>query len=139
MKTSNPFQTVNPHAGTSADSRWILVVDDDVGLLGVIEMVLSAEGWTVKVADGAESAIATIDAAASPPTVLICDVLMKGVDGMELTRRLVKRLPELKAILISAHLAEESWWPWDLRARPFLQKPFSNEQLITAVREALAG
>jgi DNA-binding NtrC family response regulator len=93
----------------------------------------------VVVADGAESANARIASARTPPALLICDVIMGKTDGLELTRRLLAQIPRLKAIVISAHLAEESWWPADLRACPFLPKPFRNEQLVEAVRAALAG
>jgi FixJ family two-component response regulator len=64
---------------------------------------------------------------------------MEGMDGLELTRRLLARIPKLKAIIVSAHLTDVAWWPEDLRGHPFLGKPFKNEQLVAAVRTALAG
>jgi FixJ family two-component response regulator len=63
---------------------------------------------------------------------------MPGIDGLELTRRLLARLPQLKVILISGHLMDLSWWPTDLREICFLTKPFSNDQLIQAVKQAIA-
>ena len=55
---------------------------------------------------------------------------------MELTRRMLAKIPKLKVILISGHLMDLSWWPTDLREICFLTKPFSNDQLIQAVRQA---
>lgn len=118
---------------------WILVVDDDRSVLGLIEIVLQGEGWNVRTALSADAATALVDAAPTPPAVLICDVIMAGMDGLELTRRLLARIPGLKAIIASAQLDEVAWWPEDLRGHPFLTKPFKNEQLVATVREALAG
>ena len=118
---------------------WILVVDDDIALLGLMEIVLKGQGWTVQIATSADAATALVDASPTPPAVLICDVIMAGMDGLELTRQLLARIPTLKAIIASAHLEDVSWWPEDLRGHPFLSKPFKNEQLVAAVREALAG
>jgi DNA-binding NtrC family response regulator len=131
-----------PQAASSGDaaassSRWILMVDDEPALLRLAEAVLTAHGWRVETAADANAAMKAIASASTPPALLICDVLMPGVDGLELTRRLLARLPGMKAILISGHLTEMSWWPTDLREQRFLTKPFSNEQLVNAVSESL--
>ena len=118
---------------------WILVVDDDTAVLGLIEVVLQEQGWDVRIATSASAANAVLATAPTPPAVLICDVIMEGMDGLEFTRRLLARFPALKAIIASAQLEEVAWWPEDLRGHPFLSKPFKNEQLVAAVREALAG
>ena len=130
-----PVSSVSP--APSSPSRWILMVDDEPALLRLVEAVLHGQGWTVKTATDSTSAMSTIAAAATPPALLICDVLMPGIDGLELTRRLLARLPAMKAILISGHLTEMSWWPTDLREQRFLRKPFSNEEPVTAVSETL--
>lgn len=130
-----------PHAPESAGARppWILVVDDDRAILELIEMILTGEGWTVRPAASAALALASVAEAGTPPALLICDVMMTGMDGLELTRRLLIQFPPLKTIIISAHLEDVSWWPKDLAACRFLPKPFHNDELVRAVREALAG
>ena len=130
MKTSDA-------SPSTPDSRWILVVDDDPAIVDLVEMILKAEGWTVKIAMSATSALATVESTPTPPALLLCDVMMTGVDGLELTRRLLARVPGLKAIVISAHLDEAAWWPEDLRHCPFLSKPFKRDDLVRAVQEAL--
>src|SRR3954470_22446278 len=113
----------NPNAptpsGSAVPSKWILIVDDDTCMLGLIEIVLKADGWTVKSALSGEAAMTLVESSPTPPSLLICDVLMSGVNGLELTRRLLGQLPGLKAIVISAHLEDVSWWPEDLQRCPF--------------------
>jgi len=128
----------DPRSGSKSTTRWILLVDDEPAMRQLIETVLDSQSWAVRVADGAVSAMATVNAAPNPPALLICDVLMPGIDGLELTRRLLARLPQLKVILISGHLMDLSWWPTDLREICFLTKPFTNDQLIQAVKQAIA-
>jgi DNA-binding NtrC family response regulator len=118
-------------------TKWILVVDDEPSMRNLIEIVLMGQGWNVRTAGGAEAAMDSIRAASEPPAVVVCDVLMPGVDGLELTRRMCARVPSLSVIFISGHLTDVSWWPSDLREHRFLAKPFENVQLVDAVREAL--
>jgi DNA-binding NtrC family response regulator len=135
---ANPDQksSLTSATGSTTPDRWILLVDDEPAMRQLIETVLDTQNWVVKVADGAASAMATISAAPTPPMLMICDVLMPGIDGLELTRRMLAKLPKLKVILISGHLMDLSWWPTDLREICFLTKPFSNDQLIQAVKDA---
>ena len=105
----------------------------------LIETVLRTNGWTARLADGAEQALEAVRSASHPPAVVICDVLMPGLDGLELIRRMSSKLPDLPVIFISGHLTDVSWWPTDLREHRFLAKPFEVDQLVTAVRDALSG
>jgi DNA-binding NtrC family response regulator len=139
MNSSDPAPASNTRAGLLSRGSFILVVDDDPEVLKMIEAILGAQGWTVKAALDAAGAFALIESSPTPPVLVICDVIMKGIDGLELARRLLARVPRLRAIFISGHLADVSWWPKDLRQCPFLPKPFTNEELIAAVREALSS
>jgi CheY-like chemotaxis protein len=130
-------QTARPSAQPNSD--WILVVDDDKLMLGLIEMLLKAQGWTVEVVASAKDALEKVDTARKPPAVLVCDVIMDGTDGLELTRTLRNRVQGLRAIVVSAHMNEVAYWPEDLNDCRFLSKPFHNEELVNAVKEALAG
>jgi DNA-binding NtrC family response regulator len=119
-------------------NRWILVVDDEPSMRSLIALVLQTRGYVVQIASGAEEAMAAIKVTEQPPSLVICDVLMPVVDGLELVRRMCARLPGLDVIFVSGHLTDVSWWPKDLRDQRFLAKPFDNSQLLTAVAEALA-
>jgi DNA-binding NtrC family response regulator len=115
---------------------WILIVDDEVAMQEMLETILSSSGWTVRTAGDATQAIAIIESAQTAPGLVISDILMPGVDGLELTRRIVAKVPGIKVILISGHLTNLSWWPTDFREHRFVPKPFSPEQLLGAVRDA---
>ncbi len=118
---------------------WVLVVDDEPAILRLIEAIIEAQGWIAVLAESGESALATLKAAKSSPAAIICDVLMPKIDGLELTRRMLARNPELKVIFISGHLTDLSWWPTDMREHRFLAKPFNNDDLVAAVESVMAG
>jgi FixJ family two-component response regulator len=128
----------NENSPASPSRPWILVVDDEPSMRLLIEVVLKSQGWNTVCADGANAALDALKEMPEPPEVVICDVLMPGLDGLELVRRMCARLPALNVIFISGRLSDVSWWPTDLREHRFLAKPFEKAQLITAVREALA-
>jgi CheY-like chemotaxis protein len=134
---NEPVLTNDP-SRPAPPSPWILVVDDEPSMRMLIEVVLNSQGWAVVAADGAEDALDILKARARPPAVVICDVLMPGLDGLELVRRMCARLPDLNVIFISGRLSDVSWWPTDLREHRFLAKPFEKAQLIEAVRGALS-
>jgi len=104
----------------------------------LIELVLKKRGWTVLTASGAEAALDVVKKASCPPALVICDVLMPAIDGLELMRRMCARFRGLNVIFISGHLSDVSWWPTDLREHRFLAKPFENAHLVAAVDEAIA-
>ena len=106
-------------------------------MLPLIGAVLEQYGMPVREARSGDDALALIEAAATPPFLLICDVLMPGIDGLELARRMLDRVPKLKVIFISGHLTDISWWPADLREHRFVAKPFSLKELEAAVTEVL--
>jgi DNA-binding NtrC family response regulator len=118
---------------------WILVVDDDPSMRLMIETTLSVEGLAVTSADGAEEALEILKANQAPPAVLVCDVLMPGIDGLEFVRNICARVPDLNVIFISGRLSDVSWWPEDLREKRFVQKPFERRQLVGAVKAAMEG
>jgi two-component system cell cycle sensor histidine kinase/response regulator CckA len=130
--------SVSAPAKSPASPPWILVVDDELSMLRLMEAVLQARGWDAVAVDSGEKALTALKVAKHPPAVVVCDILMPLIDGLELTRRMLVRAPDLKVIHISGHLTDLSWWPTDLREHRFLAKPFDNLALVTAVEAALA-
>lgn len=135
---NHPTPLSEPSASASP-RPWILVVDDEPSMRLLIEVILRSQGWLVVSADGAEGALDALKAHPEPPAVVICDVLMPGLDGLVLIRRMCARIPGLNVVFISGRLSDVSWWPTDLREHRFLAKPFEKDQLIAEVRDALSA
>ena len=124
-----------PAAGpTDAAPRYprsVLVVDDDPSVRSLLELVLSVEGFEVRVAVGGEDALAMI--AQQRPDVLLVDVMMPGMDGRALTRQLRTdpATADLPVVVCSA-LADDpdAWEAWASGASSFVSKPFDIDHLV---------
>jgi two-component system, cell cycle sensor histidine kinase and response regulator CckA len=129
-------------AGSSAKEprQTVLVVDDEEGLRTLVCRTLRAEGYgTLEAAHGAE-ALEVIEKAAEPVDLVVTDVVMPGMDGRELGRRLGQRWPTLPILYISAYDVNDIFRRGSPRtSAPFLQKPFPSEELITSVQQLLAS
>lgn len=74
------------------------------------------------------------------PDILITDLMMPGINGLEVTRQLIQRMPELKIIILSMH-ADEAYVLEALRngARGYVLKESSRTDLVRAIGEVMAG
>ena len=81
------------------DKRKILVIDDDPVVLETILLVLQHNGFDAKGADTAEEALSS--ARFNPPDILISDILLPGLSGIEVAVRIRKFLPNCRVLLIS--------------------------------------
>lgn len=109
--------------------RDVLVVDGDRPFAEAIAAVLSARGHRVTVAPTAESALGL-----PVPEVLVADVALEGLDGLELLARLRGRSASLLAVLMSGLPSVEACrGALKLGAREFLSKPFPLEELVRVV------
>ncbi len=142
-KTVDQPQNANPTATSSPTNSqtkpWILVIDDEPSIRTLIEYVLKTEGWQVRAVEGYSDAVRLLNETSTNPSLVICDVLMPEVDGLEAVRRMYARIKNLNVLFISGHLTDVSWWPTDLRDHKFLPKPFENAQLAAVVRESIGA
>ena len=113
----------------------LLIVEDDADLRESLQLVLSAEGYEAHCAAGAEEALALIDRTSFE--VVLCDLRMPGMDGMDLLPLLARRLPDATLIMMSAygtaHLAVEAL---QRGAYDYLAKPFEPSEVILTLRKA---
>jgi len=117
----------------------ILAVDDTSAVLEVLVEILRREGYRVRPADSGEAALAAV--AASPPDLILLDVRMKGMDGIEVCRRLKasENSRHIPLILMSGFTEVEEWVAGlQAGAADYLYKPFRNEELLTRVKTHLA-
>jgi len=116
----------------------ILAVDDTSAVLRVLVEILGREGYRVRRADSGEAALAAV--AASPPDLILLDVRMKGIDGIEVCRRLKasEDSRNIPIILMSGFTEVEEWVAGlQAGAVDYLYKPFRSEEILTRVRTHL--
>ena len=113
----------------------ILIVDDDEALRESLELILSADGYSVLSADGGESALAIIDQ--SPVDAVLCDLRMPGIDGFDLMPQIARLLPGVPIILMSAHGTQDLAIEAIQRgAYDYLAKPFQPAEIRLTLRKA---
>jgi len=109
-------------------------VDDDDALRESLSLLLAAEGYEVVAAGDAASAVARLE---EPVDVVLCDVRMPGMDGLELLPELIRRLPGAPVLLMSAYgsgdLAVEAL---KRGAFDYLAKPFQPSEVLLAIKKA---
>jgi FixJ family two-component response regulator len=135
-----PMSPPNPKDIKSTVARgWVLIVDNDTLIRNVVERMLEATGLEVVGAASAAEAFQVISERATEPVVVMVEVLMPGMDGLTLTRKLRKLLHRSTLIFLSGHTNNFSWLPPDLREIPFVSKPFASAAIIEIVKAAHAG
>ena len=129
------FQTCGPPTEKKVMFDRILVIDDDDAFRESLEMILSAEGYTVRSAHCGEAALAALDDAGAD--LVLCDLRMPGIDGFDLLPQISRRLPGVPIILMSAHGTEDLAVEAIQRgAYDYLAKPFQPSELRLTLRKA---
>jgi len=119
------------------DRSRILVADDEPSLRRVLGALLQRQGHQVLTAqDGTEAlSLASADGGVD---VIVTDLKMPGIDGMELLRRTQLDHPDVPVILITAHgSVENAVTAVKLGAFDYIEKPFENDQILAVVDKAL--
>ncbi len=129
--------------GAQPTGETILVVDDEQPVLALAQAVLKAKGYGVLQAHRAEEALLTAEQYPEPIHLLITDVLMPGISGPELARRLRAQRPDLAdlKVLYMSGYSQRMIEPGSevLDVISFLQKPFTPAALLDKVVELLAS
>src|ERR1700739_4558772 len=120
-----------PHA-----SPIVFVVDDDVSVRESLELLIQHEGWQPKTFASAQ---ALLDCPrAIVPSCLVLDVSLPGLDGLELQERVAVERADMPIIFITGYGdVPKTVQAMKGGAVEFLTKPFNDEVLLTAIRQAL--
>ena len=113
----------------------VLVIDDDEKITGFLRRALAYEGYQVDVAEGGSAALSL--ALKSPPDVVVLDVMMPGLDGLEVCRRL-RAGGQVPVLMLSARdEVVDRVQGLDAGADDYLAKPFALEELLARLRALL--
>ena len=121
-------------------SEKVLLVEDDRELLKTLKEHLKGAGFKTRfAATGAEAL--KLAATAGELDLLITDVLLPDLNGIELAKKLLARQPGLKVAFMSGYLRPSLADPDtpDAAPTPFIQKPFSGKTLTGFIRQCLRG
>ncbi|MDQ1335075.1 MAG: hypothetical protein QG552_2025 [Thermodesulfobacteriota bacterium] len=116
----------------------ILVVEDDESLLRLTQVVLAQEGYHVLATASSIEAIEMVRQQEGEIDLLLADVVMPEMSGVELANEIKKIRPNIKTLFMSgyARTAELNHETRE-KAVPFLDKPFTPDRLTVKVREAI--
>jgi two-component system cell cycle sensor histidine kinase/response regulator CckA len=138
----NSGGTVPPkHSGPqSMESKTILVVDDEDKMRKILRLGLTGQGLTVLEAAGGEEALRVCKDYQGPIHLLLVDVVMPGMSGVELAPQIMALRPDIKVILMSGYRDDHILLNAALNPNTaFFHKPFTLEDLVKKIRELLKG
>jgi len=119
---------------TDAPTR-VLVVEDDRTVAEVVARYLEREGFAVDVVGDGREALVRADARL--PDIVVLDIMLPGVDGLEVCRRLRSRAPIPVVMLTARGSEEDRVLGLDLGADDYVAKPFSPRELTARVKAVL--
>jgi two-component system response regulator MprA len=115
----------------------ILVVDDERAVRESLRRALELEGYEIELAENGEEALAALEDG-EEPDAMILDVLMPGVDGLEVCRQLRRSGSRLPVLMLTARVEVENRVAGlDAGADDYVTKPFALEELLARVRALL--
>ncbi|HKD96605.1 MAG TPA: response regulator transcription factor [Micromonosporaceae bacterium] len=119
-----------------ARHELVLVVDDDATVSDVVRRYLELAGYTVRLAGDGPAALDAF--AERAPDLVVLDLMLPGIDGLEVCRRLRATAPELPVVMLTA-LGQEAdrVLGLELGADDYITKPFSPRELVLRVQSVL--
>ena len=118
-----------------AEKAHVLLVDDDVELLNLLRVYLAGDGFRVSTAYEGESAVRTVLTA--PPDIAVVDVMMPGLSGIEVLRR-IRACSSVPVLMLTARGDEESRvLGLELGADDYVAKPCTPRELSARLRAIL--
>jgi len=114
----------------------ILVIDDETNIVNSLKEILSDEGYDVLVTEDGLNALDMIQS--DPPDLLLLDVWLPGMDGIEVLKTVKTYHPEIEVLVMSGHgTIDTAVKATKLGAFDFIEKPFSMDRLTQSVKSAL--
>jgi two-component system response regulator AtoC len=117
------------------ETKKILVVDDEESMRHMLSLILKREGYEVLTAGGGKEALALVDGKLFD--FILLDVVMPGMDGLELLKTIKDRKVEATVIMMSAHGSlETAVEAMKTGAYDYVSKPFKPDEILLTLRKA---
>ena len=115
----------------------ILIVDDEVHVVGALRRLLRREGFSIEVALNGQEALEKLTTFQAD--VVISDFRMRGMNGLELLGQVLRIAPRAARVLISGHADLSSGGGQPGVISHFISKPWDDDRLVADVRALLGG
>jgi CheY-like chemotaxis protein len=128
---------VKDHEAASSDltgNQTILMVDDEDLLLTMGQTILSAYGYRVLTANSGQKALDILAQSGPPVDLVITDLVMPAMSGRELMERIQRLSPAMRVLCTSGYV----WPAGQENTGAYLQKPFTSQDLLLKVKQALS-
>lgn len=114
----------------------ILIVDDEKNIVSSLQGILSDEGYDIVTAEDGLDALEMVHS--DPPDLVLLDIWIPGMDGIEVLQAIKTYHPEIEVLVMSGHgTIDTAVKATKLGAYDFIEKPFSLNQLVLSVEQAL--
>ncbi len=114
----------------------ILIADDDPQILELLRTLLELQGWKVLNAGNGQQALEIVEN--EQPDLIVLDIILPGIDGFEVCRRLRENHSPIPIIAVSGKLEEKDRIRClNLGADDFITKPFDSQELVARIKAAL--
>lgn len=124
-------------AGKRGGAETILLVEDEGFIRNVVAEVLGSAGYRLVIARSAADALEAYQGCSWPLDLLLADIVMPGMSGLELATELESFYPHARVLLMSGYVEQLAWCELSPCGREYLAKPFSIRMLLRKVREVL--
>ena len=141
---SAPFEAASPartggELGAEDRARTVLLVDDDEGVRELLREMLVESGYRVQTAENGRLALEWMECGPQRVDLLLTDVMMPEMDGVELAEQVAERWPQTAILFMSGYVERTNPRFEDAyRSGAFVEKPFRLESALTRISEVLA-
>ena len=114
----------------------VLVVEDEQAIAAFVQMSLERAGFSVSVARNGEDALVQVQS--DSPQLIVLDLMLPGIDGFEVCRRVRRRQPYIPIIMLTSRTDDvDKIVGLELGADDYVTKPFNARELIARIRSVL--